>query len=395
MTAGHIQRRGKASWRLKFEGGPRDPGTGKRKIEYLTVRGTKAEAKVRLAELVAAVGKAEYVEPSKVTVAEHVRARVAQWEAAYDPAAKTGISPKTAERYRELVENQIAPHIGSTAAQRLTTRDIERWHATLRTSGRKGGKAGVSARTIGHAHRILVHALRDGIKHDLVTKNVASIEGAPKVDDTEVHVVAKERIGELIDKLRSRAMYTRAIVALFTGLRRGELLALGWHRVDLDAKVLQVREALEETKTGLRVKQPKTGAGRRDVSLPEIVVEALREHRRQQLELRMALGAGKMADDALVFPAPLKGGYQSPRAFSKEWARVATSIGFAGITFHALRHTHVSQLHHAGVDIVTISKRPGHRSVDITLRIYSHMFASADTKASDAINAALAGLGAS
>jgi integrase len=96
-----------------------------------------------------------------------------------------------------------------------------------------------------------------------------------------------------------------------------------------------------------------------------------------------------------VFPAPLKGGYQSPRAFSKEWARFAASIGFKGITFHALRHTHVSQLHDAGVDIVTISKRLGHRSVDVTLRIYSHMFASADTKAADAINAALKGLGAS
>ena len=79
---------------------------------------------------------------------------------------------------------------------------------------------------------------------------------------------------------------------------------------------------LEETKQhGLQVKLPKTKAGRRDVTLPEIVVDALRDHRRQQLELRIALGVGKLPDDALVFPAPLKGGYQSPRAFSKEWSR--------------------------------------------------------------------------
>ena len=74
--------------------------------------------------------------------------------------------------------------------------------------------------------------------------------------------------------------------------------------------MIRVREAIKECKEhGLQVKAPKTRAGRRDVSLPEIVADALREHRRQQLELRMVLGLGKMPDDALVFPAPLKCGY--------------------------------------------------------------------------------------
>jgi integrase len=392
-AAGNITRRGKASWRLKFEGA-RDPATGHRNIQYCTVRGTKAEAKAKLAELVAAVSNSSYVEPSKVTVAEHVRARVGQWEAAYDPAAKTGISPKTAERYRELVANQIAPHIGAKLVQKLRPLDIEAWHAALRTTGRKDGKGGIATRTIKHAHRVLSQALDDAVKNEMAAKNVARLEGAPRVDDTEVQVVLQARIGELIDKLRGRAMYARAITSLFTGLRRGELLAPPWTDVDLDAKVWRVRVALEETKEhGVQVKAPKTTAGKRDVSLPEIVVAALREHRRQQLELRMALGLGKLPDDALVFPAPLKGGHQSPRAFSKEWAQVAASIGFPGLSFHALRHTHASQLIEAGIDIVTISKRLGHAKPDITLRVYAHLFTKDDSKASDAINAALAGLG--
>jgi len=153
-------------------------------------------------------------------------------------------------------------------------------------------------------------------------------------------------------------------------------------------------QALEETKAhDIQVKAPKTKAGRRDVSLPAIVVDALRDHRRQQLELRMALGAGKLPDDALVFPATLKGGCQSPRAFSKEWADVAESIGMPEVTFQALRHTHTSQLIDAGVDIVTISKRLGHASPNITLKVYAHLFRKDDSKASDAISAALAELG--
>jgi integrase len=392
-AAGNITRRGKASWRLKFEGA-RDPESGRRNIQYHTIRGTKAAAKAKLAELVAAVGNSSYVEPSKLTVAEHVRARVSQWEAAYDPAAKTGISPKTAERYRELVENQIAPHIGAKLLQKIKPADIEAWHTTLRASGRKDGKGGVSTRTIKHAHRILSQALDDAVRNDLAAKNVAKLQGAPQVDDAEVQIVAKERIGELIEKLRGRTIYARAIVALFTGMRRGEVLALRWSNVDLDAKVIGVREALEETREhDIQVKAPKTKAGRRDVSLPVVVVDALRDHRRAQLEVRMALGAGRLPDDALVFPAPLKGGYQSPRAFSKEWADVAGSIGMPEVTFQALRHTHASQLIDAGIDIVTISKRLGHAKPDITLRVYSHLFRKDDSKASDAINAALAGLG--
>jgi integrase len=393
-AAGNITRRGRMSWRLKFEGA-RDPETGRRNVQYHTIRGTNAAAKAKLAELVAAVGNSSYVEPSKLTVAEYVRARVDQWQAAYDPAAKTGISPKTAERYRELVENQIAPHIGTKLLQKIRPLDIEAWHSTLRTSGRKDGRGGVATRTIKHCHRILSHALDEAVKNELAAKNVAKLQGVPAIDAPEVQVLPKERIGEMVDKLRGRAMCAPAITALFVGLRRNEVLALRYVHVDLDAKVIRVREALEQTKSGIRVKEPKTGAGKRDVTLPEIVVDALREHRRQQLELRMALGLGKLPDDALVFPAPLKGGYQTPKSFTKYWSCTAAGIGMPEVTFHGLRHTHASQLIEAGVDVVTIARRLGHSSPTTTMTVYAHLFTKDDSKASDAINDALKVLGAS
>jgi integrase len=389
MSAGNITRRGAHSWRLKFEGGERDPLTGKRQTRFVTVRGTKSQAQAKLRELLTEIDKGSFVEPSKLTIAEHVRARVTQWEAA------SVISAKTAERYRELVENQIVPHIGDKTLQKLKPADIENWHTALRTNGRKDGKGGVSARTIGHAHRVLSKALRQAARHDLVAKNVAAEEGAPKVDADEVVILTDDQIAELLTKLAGRAIYSRVIVALFTGARRGELLALRWSNTDLETKVIQIREALEETKAnGIRFKRAKTKNGRRDITLPDIVVDALREHRRQQLELRMALGLGKLADDALVFPA-LDLGPQSPRAFSGDWADAAERIGMGDITLHALRHTHASQLIDAGVDVVTISKRLGHASPNITLQIYAHLFRKRDDKAADAINAALATLGKS
>jgi integrase len=208
-------------------------------------------------------------------------------------------------------------------------------------------------------------------------------------------ILTNEQVNALLPALACRSIYAPAIVALFAGLRRGEILALRWSNVDLDTKVARVREALEETKKlGLRFKTPKTKNGVRDITLPDVVVEALREHRRGQLELRLALGVGKMLDDALVFSGP-EGGPQSPRDLSTDWAVEADRLGLGAVTFHALRHTHASQLIDAGVDIVTISRRLGHATPNVTLAIYAHLFRKSDDKAAQAINAALASLGAS
>ena len=385
---GNITRRGENSWRLRFDVGV-DPGTGKRKVQSVTVRGTKRQAQTRLTELLAAVDKGTFVEPSKITVAEHVRERVDQWEGAGT------ISTKTAERYRELVENQIVPHLGAKVMQRLKPIDIERWHATLRTSGRKDGAGGISARTIGHAHRVLSKALRDGVKFDMAMRNVAGKEGqtAPKVEREEIAIIPADKIGDALAKLRGRAIYPKVVVALFTGIRRGELLALRWPNVDLDAKEIRVRESLEETKKhGVRFKVTKTKSGRRDVTLPDIVVDTLRDHRRAQLEFRMALGLGKLPEDALVFPA-LDQGPQAPRQLSGDWREIAPTIGLGDVTFHALRHTHASQLIDAGIDVVKISKRMGHASPNITLQVYAHLFQKRDDVSAAAINAAVSKLG--
>ncbi|MGA7534935.1 MAG: site-specific integrase, partial [Pseudolabrys sp.] len=135
-------------------------------------------------------------------------------------------------------------------------------------------------------------------------------------------------------------------------------------------------------------KAPKSKAGRRDITLPDILAEALRDHRKAQLELRFRLGVGKLPDDALLF-SNLEGAPLSRNAISCAWSYFAASIQLPDVTFHALRHTHASQLIDASVDIVTISKRLGHAKPDITLRIYAHLFQESDGKAAAAINSIL------
>jgi integrase len=141
----------------------------------------------------------------------------------------------------------------------------------------------------------------------------------PKVPDAEMVIV--RNVPTLIADLKANGcvLYVPAMVSLFTGMRLGEVLALRWSRIDLDKKIIQVRETLEHTKAhGIRFKPPKSKAGRREVTLPDILVDVLREHRKVQLELRLKLGAGKLPDDALLF-ADIEGGPLSPTTCSKTW----------------------------------------------------------------------------
>jgi integrase len=378
--SGNITRRGEKSWRIKYEIG-RDHVTGKRRSQFETVHGTKKDAQTFLSKRLTEVAESKFVEPNKKTVAEFVRGRIDQWE------ASGKISAGTASRYRELNNHQIAPFIGDRMLQKLRRIDIEEWHTALRNGGHARSKGGIGPRTIGHAHRVLSKALTDAAKDNLVVGVVTKLEAPPKAPDEEV-VIIKD-VPAFIEQLKGSRLNVPAMVALFTGMRRGEVLALRWGRIDLDRKVIQVREAIEHTKAqGVRFKAPKSKAGRRDITLPDILADLLRDYRRTQLEFRFKLGAGKLHDDDLLF-TDLDGAPLTPNTLSVAWINFTKRIGMPEITFHALRHSHASQLIDAGVDIVTISKRLGHAKPDITLRVYSHLFRKDDSKAAAAINAAL------
>jgi integrase len=381
---GHIRQRSPTSYELKFDAGRN--AAGERMIEYRSVKGTKRQAQTELARLIAAVDKGEHVTRSTLTVGAHVAERIEQW------VALGRITAKTAERYRELLANQIMPFIGQTPLQTLKAADIERWHATLRVKGRRDGKGGLSPLTTRHAHALLGKALREAQRHDLVVKNVASLQPAPRVAREEITIFEPDQVRAVVRDLKGRSVYPKAVLALFTGMRRGEVLALRWQDLDLDRKTVTVKAAIEETQGApLRFKTPKSQAGTREISLPDVVVETLGALRRQQQEQRLALGLGRLTGDALIF-ARLDGGPQSPHTLSAEWHKAAASLGLGHVTFHALRHTHASQLIAAGIDVVKISKRLGHASPTITLNVYAHLFDKHEDRSAKAINDAVAKL---
>ena len=154
-----------------------------------------------------------------------------------------------------------------------------------------------------------------------------------------------------------------------TGIRRGELLALRWSDIDLKASKLTINQAIERIKGKFHFKAPKTRTSRRTINLPSITVEALREHCRGHLEERLKLGFGRNPH-VLVCSRP-DGQPLDPDSLSKSFRRLVAAAGVTPITFHGLRHTHISHLLIDGTHVKIVSERAGHANVTTTLSVYA------------------------
>lgn len=291
------------------------------------------------------------------------------------------MSLKTRERYGELAERQIIPHLGGTKLQRLMPEHLQQWHGALVA-------AGLSPRTVGHAHRVLHFVLQCAVKNRTLARNVATVHAPPKVEEGEIEILGADQIADALAKLGDHTLYPIVSLALATGMRRGELLGLQWGDTDLDGGTVRVERSVEETKAGLRLKPPKTKRGRRNITLPSEAVVMLRAHKIQTMKIRLALGMGNIAPDTLVF-STVEGDLLRPRNVSKAWWRARSALKLPRVSFHAFRHSHASMLIRAGVDVLTVSRRLGHANASITLNVYGHLIEGADAAAAKAIEGML------
>jgi integrase len=374
MSAGHIRRRGERSWELKYEVGA-DPLTGKRRIRYTSFKGTKRAAQVELAKLIAEHAAGTGVDPSRATVGEFLMTWLRDW-------AKQNVTPLTFQGYNMLVRRYIGPRIGAVPIQKLRAQHLQSLYADLARDGRSGGRP-LSPGTIRQVHRILRRALGHAEAWATIATNPAKVAKAPRVPRSKVQILSEDQISHLLNETEGHELRPLIAFLLGTGARRAETLALTWRDLDLDRGVATIRASLEQVSAvPLRVKEPKTQAGRRAVTLSPWLVAELRTHRLRQQEQRLALGIGRAPEDSPVF-ALADGSWRSLNAITSAWARLADELGFPEVTLHALRHTHVSQLIAAGADVVTVSRRIGHGNPSITLSVYSHLFGSSDQTAAD------------
>jgi integrase len=372
---GSLKERSPGHWAIILD--IHDPQTGKRRRKWHAFRGSKKEARIECSRLISEMAAGAYVEHDKKSLNEFLDTWERDWMA-------TNVSPKTGERYSQLLRTCVRPYLGNKRMQLIRAEDLNRLYAQLHER--------LAARTVRHTHRLLHRIFGHATKWGNIKRNVVALVDAPKVPPSEAAVLQTAEIPQMFAALRGRIYFPLAVVALGTGMRRGELLALRWSDVDLDAGRIAVERSLEQTdKHGLRIKAPKSARSRRSISLSPAVVSELRTHWKAQQEQRLALGLGKSPADALVF-AKYDGAPLVPNQFTHAFVKALKAAGLPHVTLHTLRHTHASQLIASGMDILTVSRRLGHASPTITLSVYGHLLTSED-RAADIMQGVFAAAG--
>lgn len=363
--AGHIRERSPGTFELRYALGT-DPATGKRKIATVTVRGTRKEAEREMRRLLRTVDTGEHVDPNRLTVRE--------WLLTWLGAIRAEVAPRTAERYGEIVNNFLNPALGNLQLAKLAPVHLQDAYNGWATGGRRDGKdGGLSPMTRRHIHRILSAALARAVANQLIARNPCDVfkKRLPKVDRREMATLTAEQSTRLLDAVRHTRVYWPVLIALATGARRGEILALRWRNVDIDRGSLSIVESLEQTKVGLRFKAPKNEKARA-ITLPAFAVAELRQLKHEQAESLLMLGVRQSG--ATLVCARADGEPMPPRSLTHEFLKAIRRVeDIPRVRFHDLRHSHATQLLVAGVHPKVAQERLGHSSISVTLDLYSHV----------------------
>jgi integrase len=354
---GHITKRGKNSYTIVLNLG-RDPETGKRKQQWVSVKGTKKDAEKRLSELLSQLDNGIYVKPGKSTLAEFLRL----WLRNY---AKPNLSPKGFERYESIVRVHLTPSLGNTSLIKLRPEHLQNYYTAKLNSG-------LSARTVRYHHVILHIALKTAVKWGLLSRNVADAVDPPRTRNTEMNTWDEDDIIRFLSAAKDTPYYALFHTALFTGMRRSELLALRWQDIDFIYSHISVNRSLHHLNDGSYIfTQPKSAKSQRTIALSPSAILALKEHHEKQ-KLEKTMQGISLSDDDLVFSHP-DGNPLRPNTVSRAWTILAARAGLRVIRLHDARHSHASLMLKQGTHPKIVQERLGHSTISVTLDTYSHV----------------------
>lgn len=377
------------TWQLVVDNGSELlDGVKRRRQEVRSFFGTRREAEDELREFIRAVQSGTNVRDRKQTVAQyldlwlaHKRATVAfKTYLAYELHVRTYLNPalgslRIANLRKEHVRLALADWLQRTAYPEKKSK----------TPVRK-----ISPRTVHHVFSTLRTAMHDALEDGAISALPFAKRMSPKKGRAEISALDETRIVELLNHLDGTLLGPVTRLAVYTGMRRGELLGLTWDAIELESRVLHVRQSLEVIGAGrdraVRFKAPKTEKSRRDIPLTSGAIEVLRSQHARQSELRPHL-SGTLGDARLVFPDPRTGEPWKPDTFSNEFLRAVKASGLSKVSFHGLRHSYASISLRAGTPLKVVSEMLGHTTTAITADLYTHVLGNLKAEAADRLDA--------
>lgn len=372
---GHIRERSPGRWAIVLE--TKDPKTGQRKRRWHSFKGTKRQAQVECARLISELQRGTYLEPNKLIVAAYFE----HWL----QHMKSQVAPRTHERYGELARKNLIPLLGSVRLTQLKPPQISAAYVASLSSGGKDGK-GLSPRTVHHCHRVLKQALKQAVRWQMLANNPADAVDPPKVERKSMQTYDTAQTAKLIDLMRGTPMFIPTLLAALCGLRRGEISALQWRSINLEAGQLAVVQSAEQLNNSVRLKEPKSGRAR-TVALPSLVIEELKTHRIERAQALLKAGV-RLGDEHFVC-CHNDASMMRPTYLTHEWIKKIRASGLPVRRLHDLRHSHATQLLASGIHPKIASERLGHSKVGITLDLYSHVMPGMQEDAAARIDLAM------
>lgn len=310
---------------------------------------------------------------------------------------RKAVGNKTRERYGELLRTYILPTLGNRPLQKLQSTEIDALYTRL---GEK-----ISQRTLLNAHTVFASSLATAFRQRKVGRNpMLDVLKVPSPGEADHGVVLDaDELRTLVQRFKERnsILYSLVATLAFTGMRRGEALALRWQDFDVKAKTLRIERAVEETETGLTIKGPKKDSHKRTIAIGDDLVALLVSEREKQLRVVAGVPSGadvdlslvRLPEGALMFPASVIDVTQlrSGRAVSTLFKHIAKRIGFPKVRLHDLRGSHETALLDAGVPVHTVAARCGHDPATL-LRSYAKRTRKADESAAAVIGSLSAGV---
>lgn len=295
------------------------------------------------------------------------------------------VRESTLWRDKSLASNHVKPALGRVRLKNVNAVHIQGMYRDRLDSGLSGS-------TVQKIHHIVHKALAQAVKWDLIPRNPADAVKAPTPSTKEMRPLSAEEARKLLAAAEGTRLEALYVLAVHTGMRRGELLGLKWDDVDLDGGTprLRVRRTLTLLEGGkkLALGDTKTKTSRRTIRLTPGAVEALRRHRARQAEERLKVGS-LYADNGLVFAGETGGLINPSNLRQRSFIPLLEAAGLPQITFHDLRHTCASLLFSKNVHPKFVQELLGHARVAITLDCYSHMLPGMGGEAANAIGDAL------
>jgi integrase len=347
---------------------------------------TRSELATKMARLQADASRGIVPSSERMSVAAYMQ----RW---LDDAVKPSVRQTTHRQYEGVVRVHIAPRIGKVQLDKLSPADVQHLLSSLERNG-------ASARMRQLVYAVLHRALGQALRWDMVFRNVAQNAARPRVQRREMLTLNAEQARLLLSVAAETEWHALFVLAIATGMRQGELLALRWPDVDLDAAALSVRHTLSNIDGKMVLADPKTAKSRRRIELPPMAVAALREHQRR-------LFARGLRAVPWVFPSEAGGPQDAQNlmgrvfrplltAVQAEIDKEATAAGreperFPAIRFHDLRHTAASLMLERGLHPKVVSEVLGHSTVAMTLDVYSHVVPSMQREAAARMDALLSG----